>query len=156
MLRKLWSGWLISLFGKDLREGIISFLFTIPGLSRPSANLWRTLSGFYQTWTPLGTGDTLGFLSLNWLLSRVVCSLSLYFGLHRYKPGQVSLEKDLVLPYVPNVDRCDAKCLFESAPLRNTLLFFRGRLKRNAVRFMPPLRCFINYVSHRLATGLLL
>ncbi|WZY80650.1 hypothetical protein YC2023_027034 [Brassica napus] len=49
-----------------------------------------------------------------------------------YKPGQVSLEKDLVLPYVPNVDRCDAKCLSESAPMRTTLLFFRGRLKRNA------------------------
>ncbi|XP_056858930.1 probable arabinosyltransferase ARAD1 isoform X2 [Raphanus sativus] len=49
-----------------------------------------------------------------------------------YKPGQVSLEKDLILPYVPNVDRCDAKCLSESAPKRTTLLFFRGRLKRNA------------------------
>ncbi|KAF3514448.1 hypothetical protein F2Q69_00000704 [Brassica cretica] len=49
-----------------------------------------------------------------------------------YKPGQVSLEKDLVLPYVPNVDRCDAKCLSESPPMRTTLLFFRGRLKRNA------------------------
>ncbi|KAJ0243677.1 Exostosin domain-containing protein [Hirschfeldia incana] len=49
-----------------------------------------------------------------------------------YKPGQVSLEKDLVLPYVPNVDRCDAKCLSDTAPLRTTLLFFRGRLKRNA------------------------
>ncbi|KAF2535457.1 hypothetical protein F2Q68_00022614 [Brassica cretica] len=49
-----------------------------------------------------------------------------------YKPGQVSLEKDLILPYVPNVDLCDAKCLSESAPMRTTLLFFRGRLKRNA------------------------
>ncbi|KFK25917.1 hypothetical protein AALP_AA8G180000 [Arabis alpina] len=49
-----------------------------------------------------------------------------------YKPGQVSLEKDLILPYVPNVDNCDAKCLSESAPKRTTLLFFRGRLKRNA------------------------
>ncbi|KAF8097904.1 hypothetical protein N665_0279s0034 [Sinapis alba] len=49
-----------------------------------------------------------------------------------YKPGQVSLEKDLILPYVPNVDICDAKCLSESAPMRTTLLFFRGRLKRNA------------------------
>ncbi|XP_048602376.1 probable arabinosyltransferase ARAD1 [Brassica napus] len=49
-----------------------------------------------------------------------------------YKPGQVSLEKDLILPYVPNVDRCDDKCLSESAPKRTTLLFFRGRLKRNA------------------------
>ncbi|XP_010492623.1 PREDICTED: probable arabinosyltransferase ARAD1 [Camelina sativa] len=49
-----------------------------------------------------------------------------------YKPGQVSLEKDLILPYVPNVDICDAKCLSESAPRRTTLLFFRGRLKRNA------------------------
>jgi hypothetical protein len=49
-----------------------------------------------------------------------------------YKPGQVSLEKDLILPYVPNVDICDTKCLSESAPMRTTLLFFRGRLKRNA------------------------
>ncbi|KAA3468531.1 putative arabinosyltransferase ARAD1 isoform X1 [Gossypium australe] len=51
-----------------------------------------------------------------------------------YKPGQVSLEKDLILPYVPNVDLCDAKCLLESESKRTTLLFFRGRLKRNAVR----------------------
>ncbi|KAJ9671352.1 hypothetical protein PVL29_025174 [Vitis rotundifolia] len=49
-----------------------------------------------------------------------------------YKPGQVSLEKDLILPYVPNVDLCDAKCSLESELKRKTLLFFRGRLKRNA------------------------
>ncbi|KAF3441280.1 hypothetical protein FNV43_RR15193 [Rhamnella rubrinervis] len=49
-----------------------------------------------------------------------------------YKPGQVFLEKDLILPYVPNVDLCDAKCLSESELKRTTLLFFRGRLKRNA------------------------
>ncbi|KAB2071666.1 hypothetical protein ES319_A08G238300v1 [Gossypium barbadense] len=49
-----------------------------------------------------------------------------------YKPGQVSLEKDLILPYVPNVDLCDAKCLLESESKRTALLFFRGRLKRNA------------------------
>ncbi|GJT02624.1 probable arabinosyltransferase ARAD1 [Tanacetum coccineum] len=49
-----------------------------------------------------------------------------------YKPGQVSLEKDLILPYVPNLDLCDAKCLSESASKRTTLLYFRGRLKRNA------------------------
>ncbi|XP_009788180.1 putative arabinosyltransferase ARAD1 [Nicotiana tabacum] len=47
-----------------------------------------------------------------------------------YKPGQVYLEKDLILPYVANVDLCEAKCL--SASKRTTLLFFRGRLKRNA------------------------
>ncbi|XP_059304358.1 probable arabinosyltransferase ARAD1 [Lycium ferocissimum] len=47
-----------------------------------------------------------------------------------YKPGQVYLEKDLILPYVANVDLCDAKCL--SVSKRTTLLFFRGRLKRNA------------------------
>ncbi|CAN4089381.1 unnamed protein product [Withania somnifera] len=47
-----------------------------------------------------------------------------------YKPGQVYLEKDLILPYVANVDLCDAKCL--SSSRRTTLLFFRGRLKRNA------------------------
>ncbi|CAI9774236.1 unnamed protein product [Fraxinus pennsylvanica] len=47
-----------------------------------------------------------------------------------YKPGQVYLEKDLILPYVPNVDLCDSKCFSDSK--RNTLLFFRGRLKRNA------------------------
>ncbi|KOM51165.1 hypothetical protein LR48_Vigan08g199200 [Vigna angularis] len=49
-----------------------------------------------------------------------------------YKPGQVFLEKDLILPYVPNLDLCDAKCLAETNPKRNMLLFFRGRLKRNA------------------------
>lgn len=52
----------------------------------------------------------------------------------RYKPGQVFLEKDLILPYVPNVELCDAKCLLETESKRSTLLFFRGRLKRNAVR----------------------
>ncbi|KAH1113916.1 hypothetical protein J1N35_007294 [Gossypium stocksii] len=49
-----------------------------------------------------------------------------------YKPGQVSLEKDLILPYVPNVDLCDAKCVSENESKRTILLFFRGRLKRNA------------------------
>ncbi|KAI4388034.1 hypothetical protein MLD38_000410 [Melastoma candidum] len=49
-----------------------------------------------------------------------------------YKPGQVYLEKDLILPYVPNVDLCDAECMRESQSKRTTLLFFRGRLKRNA------------------------
>lgn len=49
-----------------------------------------------------------------------------------YKPGQVWLEKDLILPYVPNVEVCDAKCMSESESQRKTLLFFRGRLKRNA------------------------
>lgn len=49
-----------------------------------------------------------------------------------YKPGQVWLEKDLILPYVPNVELCDAKCLSERESKRSTLLFFRGRLKRNA------------------------
>ncbi|XP_042058071.1 probable arabinosyltransferase ARAD1 [Salvia splendens] len=47
-----------------------------------------------------------------------------------YKPGHVYLEKDLILPYVPNVHLCDSKCLSDSK--RTTLLFFRGRLKRNA------------------------
>lgn len=49
-----------------------------------------------------------------------------------YKPGQVYLEKDLILPYVPNVDLCDSKCLTDGLSKRNVLLFFRGRLKRNA------------------------
>ncbi|KAL9253870.1 putative arabinosyltransferase ARAD1 [Drosera capensis] len=49
-----------------------------------------------------------------------------------YKPGQVYLEKDIILPYVPNVDFCDAKCLLESKSKRTTLWFFCGRLKRNA------------------------
>ncbi|GAB4826420.1 hypothetical protein Ancab_009285 [Ancistrocladus abbreviatus] len=49
-----------------------------------------------------------------------------------YKPGQVYLEKDLILPYVPNVDFCDGRCLLEIESKRKTLLFFRGRLKRNA------------------------
>ncbi|KAL7106688.1 hypothetical protein ACP275_06G009700 [Erythranthe tilingii] len=47
-----------------------------------------------------------------------------------YKPGQVYLEKDVILPYVANVDLCDSKCSLDSK--RTTLLFFRGRLKRNA------------------------
>ncbi|OVA13805.1 Exostosin-like [Macleaya cordata] len=49
-----------------------------------------------------------------------------------YKPGEVWLEKDLILPYVSNVEVCDAKCLLETESKRNILLFFRGRLKRNA------------------------
>ncbi|XP_068665842.1 probable arabinosyltransferase ARAD1 [Aristolochia californica] len=49
-----------------------------------------------------------------------------------YKPGQVWLEKDVILPYVPNVEVCDSKCLSESQSQRKTFLFFRGRLKRNA------------------------
>ncbi|CAN6443259.1 unnamed protein product [Victoria cruziana] len=49
-----------------------------------------------------------------------------------YKPGQVYLEKDVILPYVANVDVCDAKCLSETESRRKSLLFFRGRLKRNA------------------------
>ncbi|KAK3162250.1 hypothetical protein QOZ80_1BG0087380 [Eleusine coracana subsp. coracana] len=49
-----------------------------------------------------------------------------------YKPGQVYLEKDVILPYVPNVDLCDSKCVLETQSKRNILLFFRGRLKRNA------------------------
>ncbi|KAI3500345.1 hypothetical protein L1887_36165 [Cichorium endivia] len=32
---------------------------------------------------------------------------------NRYKPSQVLLEKDLILPYVPNLDLCEAKCLSE-------------------------------------------
>lgn len=61
--------------------------------------------------------------------------LSVFFSTFRYKPGQVFLEKDIILPYVPNVELCDAKCLSDSYSKRTTLLFFRGRLKRNAVRF---------------------
>lgn len=49
-----------------------------------------------------------------------------------YKPGEVWLEKDLILPYVSNVDICDARCMLETQSKRSTLLFFRGRLKRNA------------------------
>ncbi|XP_066315255.1 probable arabinosyltransferase ARAD1 [Miscanthus floridulus] len=49
-----------------------------------------------------------------------------------YKPGQVYLEKDVILPYVPNVDLCDHKCVLETQFKRSILLFFRGRLKRNA------------------------
>ncbi|KAJ1285886.1 hypothetical protein BS78_03G312300 [Paspalum vaginatum] len=49
-----------------------------------------------------------------------------------YKPGQVYLEKDVILPYVPNVDLCDYKCASETQSKRSILLFFRGRLKRNA------------------------
>ncbi|KAJ4750971.1 Exostosin family protein-like [Rhynchospora pubera] len=49
-----------------------------------------------------------------------------------YKPGEVCLTKDVILPYVPNVELCDTKCLLETRPKRATLLFFRGRLKRNA------------------------
>lgn len=49
-----------------------------------------------------------------------------------YKPGQVYLEKDLILPYVANVDFCDTQCLRENESQRSTMVFFRGRLKRNA------------------------
>ncbi|KAF6175518.1 hypothetical protein GIB67_038092 [Kingdonia uniflora] len=49
-----------------------------------------------------------------------------------YKPSEVWMEKDLILPYVSNVEICNAKCLSGSESSRTTLLFFRGRLKRNA------------------------
>ncbi|CAA7389058.1 unnamed protein product [Spirodela intermedia] len=49
-----------------------------------------------------------------------------------YKPGEVWLEKDVILPYVPNVEVCDAQCLLDSQSQRSIFLFFRGRLKRNA------------------------
>ncbi|XP_062207202.1 probable arabinosyltransferase ARAD1 isoform X1 [Phragmites australis] len=49
-----------------------------------------------------------------------------------YKPGQVYLEKDVILPYVPNIEFCDSKCVSETQSKRSILLFFRGRLKRNA------------------------
>ncbi|KAF9617846.1 hypothetical protein IFM89_039028 [Coptis chinensis] len=49
-----------------------------------------------------------------------------------YKPGEVWLEKDLILPYVANVEVCNAICLSTTESKRDTLLFFRGRLKRNA------------------------
>ena len=51
----------------------------------------------------------------------------------RYKPGEVSLEKDVILPYVANVEVCDTNCLENNRMHRATLLFFRGRTKRNAV-----------------------
>ncbi|KAG0613223.1 hypothetical protein M758_6G086600 [Ceratodon purpureus] len=49
-----------------------------------------------------------------------------------YKEGEVSLEKDVVMPYVANVRACDAPCLAISSSLRKTLLFFRGRIVRNS------------------------
>lgn len=62
----------------------------------------------------------------------------------RYKPGEVWLEKDVILPYVPNVEVCDAKCLLDSQSQRSILLFFRGRLKRNAVRIFLRITCIIH------------
>ncbi|KAK8933424.1 hypothetical protein KSP39_PZI015889 [Platanthera zijinensis] len=53
-----------------------------------------------------------------------------------YKPSQVWLEKDVISPYVPNVDLCDEQCLRKTQSKRSTLHFFRGRLKRNVVREM--------------------
>lgn len=92
--------------------------------------------GFYRTWTPQGIGKYMILadeIELSTLL--VISAFENDILQHsRYKPGQVSLEKDLILPYVPNVDLCDTKCLLESESKRTTLLFFRGRLKRNAVR----------------------
>ncbi|EFJ12552.1 hypothetical protein SELMODRAFT_425371 [Selaginella moellendorffii] len=41
-----------------------------------------------------------------------------------YKPGEVSLAKDIVLPYVPNVDACDAYCLETSWSQRHTFSIF--------------------------------
>ncbi|TVU34200.1 hypothetical protein EJB05_16031 [Eragrostis curvula] len=49
-----------------------------------------------------------------------------------YKPGQVYVEKDVIPPYVPSVDLCDSKCGSGTRSKRNLLLFFRGRLNRNA------------------------
>jgi hypothetical protein len=142
--RKLWSGWWINLRGSDLEEGITYFQFIIPGLLNLFANSWRMQFGCYQIWTPQGTGE--------YLICKWICILEAYYSLKlqifylllllllfstfRYKPGQVFLEKDLILPYVPNVDLCDARCASESYSKRSSLLFFRGRLKRNAVRIL--------------------
>lgn len=52
---------------------------------------------------------------------------------YRYKEGEVSLEKDVVMPYVANVEACDSNCLATSKLLRKTLLFFRGRIVRGSV-----------------------
>ncbi|KAK4799285.1 hypothetical protein SAY86_024650 [Trapa natans] len=78
-----------------------------------------------------------------------------------YKPGQVSVEKDLILPYVPNVDLCNDKCLTDSESKRITLLFFRGRLKRNAVGSIYQIYLFLSKIfflfisdySHLMVTG---
>lgn len=94
--------------------------------------------GCYLIWTPRGTGDYFIY-QIRVEFTRVSCwscSLVIFCHLLRYKPGQVFLEKDLILPYVPNVDLCDAKCMADTESTRTTILFFRGRLKRNAVRIL--------------------
>ncbi|KAG0476442.1 hypothetical protein HPP92_013283 [Vanilla planifolia] len=49
------------------------------------------------------------------------------------KPGQVWLEKDIILPYVANVNLCDAKCMFENQSKKETHCFSFGKsFKRNA------------------------
>lgn len=92
--------------------------------------------GYFLTWTLLGTGNATIKDHKNCChKSLVLVSVAnkQFNGNSRYKPGEVSLEKDLILPYVPNVDLCNDKCLTDSESTRNILLFFRGRLKRNAV-----------------------
>jgi hypothetical protein len=140
-VRKLWNGWQISLLGNVQKAGIMSFLFIIHGHLSQSGDSSRKQYGFYLIWTPPGTGVVF-----------IVCQLPLYLGkllgcitlpsYFRYKPGQVYLEKDVILPYVPNVDLCDHKCVLETQSKRSILLFFRGRLKRNAVSFLVPLPGF--------------
>ena len=60
--------------------------------------------GFYPIWTLLGTGGHLNSLinlvSIGILIVEAALNLSNILSSFRYKPGQVFLEKDLILPYV--------------------------------------------------------
>jgi len=133
----------------------MSFLFIIHGHLSQSGDLWRRQYGFYLIWTPPGTG-----------LIFIVCPFPLYLGkllecitlpsYFRYKPGQVYLEKDVILPYVPNVDLCDHKCVLETQFKRSILLFFRGRLKRNAVSLLVALPRFLLFWIYACKLPLLL
>jgi hypothetical protein len=95
----------------------------------------------------------------------IICPFPLYLGkllgcisllsYFRYKPGQVYLEKDVILPYVPNVDLCDHKCVLETQFKRSILLFFRGRLKRNAVSLLVALPRFLLFCIYACKLPLL-
>ncbi|XP_073394692.1 probable arabinosyltransferase ARAD1 isoform X1 [Physcomitrium patens] len=68
----------------------------------------------------------------NWYHSFFSGEFFVEYNVTMYKEGEVSLEKDVIMPYVANVDACDDNCLATSKPSRKTLLFFQGRIVRGS------------------------
>ena len=89
--RKLWSGWQISLLGSGLKGETIYFRFIIPGLSSPFADIWRMRFGFYQIWTPQGTGYLLTQVAMD--LKNVQYLLRLLYDLLELKFSGTNQDK---------------------------------------------------------------